>query len=99
MIVTLPRQHLFSFLDIGNLKFRFPKLHRWYYCKKYSREDYEYRYVSNPDGLTGDISAEKYWHEHFSRAKLEKLLNNCGFAVVDFGGAGFFCQVINTVNP
>ncbi|GAG01110.1 unnamed protein product, partial [marine sediment metagenome] len=70
LIVTVPGQHLFSFLDIGNLKFRFPRLHRWYYCRKHSREEYECRYVSNPDGLVGDISAKKHWHEHFSRAKL-----------------------------
>ena len=97
LVVTVPGRHLFSFLDIGNLKFRFPRLHRWYYCLKHSREEYEYRYVSNPDGLIGDVSAKRRWHEHFSRPKLQKLLTGAGFNVIDFDGTGFFSRVIGNV--
>jgi len=97
LIVTVPGQHLFSFLDMGNFKFRFPRLHRWYYCLRHSREEYEYRYVSNPDGLTGDISAKKHWHEHFGRNKLSKLLIEAGFRVIDFDGAGLFARLIGNV--
>ena len=98
LVVTVPGQHLFSFLDIGNLKFRFPRLHRWYYCRKHSKAEYEYRYVSNPDGLVGDISIHKRWHEHFSRIKLKKLLDSCGFTVIEFDGTGLFSRVINNVS-
>jgi SAM-dependent methyltransferase len=94
LIVTVPGQHLFSFLDMGNFKFRFPRLHRWYYCLKHSPEEYEYRYVSNPDGLIGDISAKRRWHEHFSRPKLQRLLMGAGFDIIDFDGTGFFSRVI-----
>jgi ubiquinone/menaquinone biosynthesis C-methylase UbiE len=94
LVVTVPGRHLFSFLDIGNYKFRFPRLHRWYYCLGHLREDYEYRYVSNPDGLIGDISAKKRWHEHFGRKKLRNLLADAGFSVVDFDGTGFFARAI-----
>jgi SAM-dependent methyltransferase len=97
LVVTVPGQHLFSFLDIGNLKFRFPGLHRWYYCRKHSEAEYEYRYISNPDGLAGDVSAKKSWHEHFSRTKLDKLLGDGGFAVVESDGAGLFTRVIKIV--
>ena len=97
LVVTVPGQHLFSFLDMGNLKFRFPQLHRWYYCRKHSEAEYEYRYVSNPDGLIGDISAQKRWHEHFSRAKLEKLLNSCGCTVLEFDGTGLISRVIKNI--
>jgi len=97
LIVTVPGKHLFSFLDTGNLKFRFPRLHRWYYCRRHSEAEYERRYVSNPDGLVGDISAEKRWHEHFSRAKLKTLLKSSGFDVVALDGAGFFSRVIRNV--
>jgi hypothetical protein len=85
---------VFSFLDLGNLKFRFPNLHRRYYCRRHSRQEYEQRYVSNTDGLVGDISATKRWHEHFSRRQLEGLLQRNGFAVVRFDGAGFFVRVL-----
>jgi SAM-dependent methyltransferase len=98
LVITVPGQYIFSFLDTGNLKFRFPRLHRWYYCRRHSEAQYEYRYVSNPDGLIGDISERKCWHEHFTRAKLEKLLNRSGFGVVAFDGAGFFIRVIKNVS-
>ncbi len=97
LVVTVPGRHLFSFLDMGNFKFRFPRLHRWYYCLKHSREEYEYRYVSNPDGLIGDVSARRRWHEDFSRPKLQKLLAEAGFSVIDFDGAGFFSRVVGNV--
>ncbi|MHC4109864.1 MAG: class I SAM-dependent methyltransferase [Planctomycetota bacterium] len=97
LVVTVPGRHLFSFLDMGNFKFRFPRLHRWYYCLKHSREEYEYRYVSNPDGLIGDVSAKRRWHEHFSRPRLQKLLTETGFNVIDFDGTGFFGRVIGNV--
>jgi hypothetical protein len=53
--------------------------------------------VSNPDGLVGDISARKRWHQHFSPAQLETLLNRSGFTVIDFDGTGFFIRAIKSV--
>lgn len=98
LIVTVPGKHLFSLLDLGNFKFLFPKLHRWYYCLGHSRQEYEYRYVSNPDDLIGDISAKKRWHEHFSRPKLQEFLTQASFTVIDFDGTGFFSRVISNMN-
>lgn len=98
LVVTVPGWHLFSCLDAGNFKFRFPRLHRWYYCRTHSREEYEHRYVSNPEGLIGDISAKKHWHEHFSRGKLRKMLAQAGLTVIDFDGTGFFGRVIIFIN-
>ncbi len=92
LIVTVPGRHLFSFLDMGNFKFVFPRIHKWHYCRSHSRQEYEQRYVSNPDGLVGDVSARKRWHEHFSRKKLAGLLGRAGFAVESFDGAGFFLR-------
>ena len=98
LVITVPGKHLFSFLDRGNFKFRFPRLHRWYYCLGHSREEYEHRYVSNTNGLIGDISTRKRWHEHFGRGKMRKLLAEAGFSVIDFDGTGFFSRAISFVN-
>lgn len=94
LIVTVPGRYVLSFLDLGNAKFRFPRLHRWCYCRKHSLQEYEQRYAANPDGLIGDVSARKRWHEHFSRNKLESLLKRNGFSVVEFDGAGFFLRLL-----
>jgi len=92
LIVTVPQRCIFSFLDIGNLKFRFPRLHRWYYQRHYSPEQYRQRYEAHPDGLIGDISARKRCHEHFSRADLERLLVRAGFQPVTFDGSALFLR-------
>ena len=94
LIVTVPGRHLFSGLDMGNLKFRFPRLHRWYYCRTHSRQAYERRYGANPDGLIGDVSAAKRWHEHFSLKQLADLLAAGGFETETVDGAGFFTRVL-----
>ncbi len=98
LVVTVPGQHLFSFLDKGNFKFCFPRLHKWYYCMGHSEQEYTYRYVSNPDGLIGDISAKKRWHEQFRRQQLRRMLGTAGFEVVGFDGTGFFQRAITSVN-
>lgn len=97
LVLSTAGKCVFSFLDMGNFKFRFPTLHRWYYCWRHSREEYEYAYVSNPDGLVGDISAKKRWHEHFSRTGMSQLLEKTGFEVLEFDGAKLFERPIRMV--
>jgi SAM-dependent methyltransferase len=92
LVVTVPRRHAWSFLDLGNLKFRFPRLHRAAYVATHSRAAYERRYTRHPDGLVGDVSGEKRWHEHFSRPGLEALLARGGLAAVTWDGAGLFAR-------
>ena len=94
-VITAPQQHVFSFLDTGNFKFRFKRLHRWWYTRKHGASMYHYKYVENPFGLVGDVMASKAWHEHFSRARLEALLREHGFDVVDVDGAGLFYRTLD----
>jgi SAM-dependent methyltransferase len=91
LIVTVPGRYALAFCDTGNLKFRFPRLHRWLYSLVRSRAAYERRYGSNPDGLVGDVSARKRWHQHFSRDELAALLGRAGFEIRECDGSGFFC--------
>lgn len=97
LIVTVPRRHVFSFLDMGNMKFRFPRLHKWWYCRKHSLEEYRRRYEANTDGLVGDVSAAKGWHEHFSPNVLASLLMECGFEPVVFAGSGLFHRPLRVI--
>lgn len=97
LILSVPGQHTFSFMDLGNLKFRFPRLHSWYYTRKHSVEDYERRYVEGENGLIGDIEVEKRWHEHFRLEQLESLLADNGFKVMESDGFGFFMRPIHNL--
>ena len=92
LVVTVPKRHAFSFLDLGNFKFAFPEAHRVYYSLRYSPEAYRSRYIECPNGLIGDIEIEKSWHEHFSQDELRALLQRCGFRVLSFDGSGLFMR-------
>ncbi len=94
ILFAVPGKHVFSFLDMGNWKFVFPKAHRWFYTLTHSEADYVARYTANKDGLIGDIEAEKSWHQHFSHAELAALLGRHGLAVVDRDGFGLFNRVL-----
>jgi len=94
LIVTVPREHVYSFMDLGNLKFMFPRLHRMVYVLTHSRASYDHRYARNPDGLVGDVSAEKRWHEHFSRRRLGLLLRRAGLQAVDWDGSALLLRPV-----
>jgi ubiquinone/menaquinone biosynthesis C-methylase UbiE len=93
LIVTVPRKHVFSLLDLKNLSFTFPRISKRFLCLIYTKEKYFEWFVKNPDGLVGDVEKEKSWHDHFSPQTLENLLKRHGFGVVAMDGSGLFQRV------
>jgi ubiquinone/menaquinone biosynthesis C-methylase UbiE len=93
LIVTVPKKHIFSFLDLKNLGFTFPTLSKCFLCLKYSRQNYNNWYANNPNGLIGDVEKEKSWHQHFTDKLLETLLEGNGFEVEIFDGSCLFQRV------
>jgi len=98
LIVCVPGKYIFSCLDIGNFKFRFPKLHKWVYSIMHSPEQYQDRYVQCKNGLFGDIEVEKMWHQHFLRKDISELLSQENFTVLQYDGAGFFNRILLLIN-
>jgi SAM-dependent methyltransferase len=94
LVVAVPGRHLFSFLDMGNYKFVFPRVHRWFYVRRHGKQKYNERYVECRNGLIGDIEVEKRWHQHFSHQELAQLLQSCGFEVTSYDGMGFFNRLL-----
>ncbi len=97
IVIAVPGQHVFSALDMGNWKFRFPALHRVVYTMLHSREDYHRRYVECRNGLFGDIEVEKMWHEHFSIESMGRLLATAGLKIADVDGQGLFQRILINV--
>lgn len=93
LLISAPRRHIFSFLDLANFKFVFPRLHRWYYSLTRSSEDYRQRYAANPNGLVGDVEREKLWHQHFRDDEMCHLIERNGFRIEELDGAGLFSHV------
>jgi SAM-dependent methyltransferase len=89
-IVTVPGKHVFSFLDMGNFKFLFPRLHCLYITLAHSRQYYARKYQDG--ALVGDVERDKGWHQHFRPAELAELLANGGFRPVDLDGSGLFSR-------
>ena len=98
LIVSVPKQHVFSFLDLGNLKYVTPRLHRAYYTLRYSADAYRYRYEENPYGLVGTVEKEKGWHEHFREGTMRDLLRRNGFEVLEADGSGLFSSVFDALS-
>jgi ubiquinone/menaquinone biosynthesis C-methylase UbiE/UDP-N-acetylglucosamine transferase subunit ALG13 len=90
LVVSVPARHAFSFLDPDNAKFRFPRLHRWFYISRFDRERYERRFVDLSDGLRGDLSVERDLHQNYSASTLIDLLHRNGFAIERRDGANLF---------
>lgn len=95
LIVAVPGKHIFSFLDMGNWKFIFPKMHKFFTRFFMSETDYQYKYVKNEYGCIGDIEVEKSWHEHFNHSTMRFLLERSGtFEIFDWDGAGLFYRIL-----
>jgi SAM-dependent methyltransferase len=90
LVVTVPQRHVFSFLDPDNAKFRFPRLHRLVYTKRFGREVYADRFEDLSNGLCGDMSAGKDEHTNYSRKELLRLLRSNGFEPMRVDGANLF---------
>lgn len=75
LILTTPHKHWLSGLDVGNLKFRFPRLHAFFRVRMggMSPEAFGRRY-GGENGLIGDISVQvEPWHRHYSLDQLRRL--------------------------
>ena len=96
-VVAVPGKHFFSFMDMGNWKFVFPRTHKFFVTTWKGKEYYRNRYAANKDGLIGDIEAEKAWHQHFSKKELQTLLGNYSFETIAVDGFGFFWRVLRNI--
>lgn len=96
-LIAVPGKHLFSFLDMGNWKFIFPRAHKLIYSLYHGSDLYKKRYIDNQFGLIGDIEIEKSWHQHFSKKELLKILETNGFIDIKIDGFGFFHRLFMNI--
>jgi SAM-dependent methyltransferase len=94
LVVTVPKQHVLSFLDTGNIKFRTPRLHHLAYRVAGRDHIYRERFVQMTGGLFGDMEPGKNWHQHFTVEQLTSLIERNRFRVEEFDGAGLFHRAL-----
>ncbi len=90
LLVTVPHRHVFSMLDPDNAKYRFPRLHKFVYVRRFGSAAYERRFQDVSDGLFGDVSVERGWHTNYRASDLLGLLRETGFEPVLVEGANLF---------
>ena len=90
LVVTVPRRHVFSFLDPDNAKFRLPRLHRWVYSRRFGAGVYRERFEDLSNGLRGDMSVGRDRHTNYRTADLLRLLRENGFEPAVVTGANLF---------
>lgn len=90
LVVTVPRLHVFSFLDPDNAKFRLPRLHRWVYSRRFGAEVYRERFEDLSNDLRGDMSVGRDRHTNYRTADLLRLLREHGFEPAVVTGANLF---------
>jgi 2-polyprenyl-3-methyl-5-hydroxy-6-metoxy-1,4-benzoquinol methylase len=90
LVVSVPRRHVFSWLDPDNVKYRWPRLHRKVYEKRFGAAAYERRFVDTSDGFVGDIAVGRGEHTNYRTDDLLALLRQAGFEIEQVAGANLF---------
>lgn len=78
LLLTTPHRGLLTFLDPGNYKFLFPRLHRFVHLKILRQPGYyQDRFERSAElGMVGDITAEqnrKPWHRHYQPGQIAAM--------------------------
>lgn len=75
LYLASPYKGMFAWADTANLRYRFPKIHKWFLELIHSKEEYERRFVNKDGiGLYGDCTASRTWHHHYTEKEVNKLL-------------------------
>jgi SAM-dependent methyltransferase len=90
LVLTVPARHVFSWLDPDNVKFRFPRLHRAVYSRRFGVDIYRERFEDIGNGLVGDSSLDKGEHTNYRRDWLADRLQAHDFEIIRESGANLF---------
>lgn len=97
LLLSAPGRHFLSFMDLGNWKFHFPRLHRFFVERVKGPDHYREKFIECRNGLFGDIEVGKNEHQHFTRAELAALIEKNGFGVESVDGYGFFYRFLHNI--
>jgi SAM-dependent methyltransferase/UDP-N-acetylglucosamine transferase subunit ALG13 len=92
LVLTVPARHVFSWLDPDNVKFRFPRVHRAVYSRRFGADVYRERFADTGNGLFGDISLGNGEHTNYRRDWLVGRLRVHAFEITRESGANLFWQ-------
>lgn len=97
IIIHVPHRGLLAPLDAGNLKFRFPGLHRFLYSFIFGKEKYRQEFLDKKKiKMFGDFPLYRgMWHRHFGQKELENWLLKSGLYPQKIIRFSFFLPLFN----
>jgi SAM-dependent methyltransferase len=93
LVVEVPAKGPFRALDIGNIKYNFPRLHRWFYHYVARQPDYYEQNFSSSAAMFGQFSRDATEHRHYSVDQLKKLTEP-DFRLERYELVSFFFELI-----
>lgn len=89
-LLASPYYGLFTWADTANLRFRFPKIHKYFFKLFLGENLYQKRFVNKiKEGLYGDCSISRHWHKHYRETEIKQLLQD-KFEVLSFSKYSLF---------
>lgn len=96
LILSVPNKGLLSFLDKGNLKFRFPRLHKFFYVLLYGKKNYSVMFDTRGD-LYGDVTMrDGAYHKHYTLSDINSFLTPY-FTITDVYYYSLFADILSYV--
>jgi SAM-dependent methyltransferase/UDP-N-acetylglucosamine transferase subunit ALG13 len=94
LVMSVPAQHVFSFLDPDNAKFRFPRLHRAVYQTRFGRDTYRERFEDASNGLRGDLAWSRPQHTNYPAEAIVSLVMRHGLVPRTRDGANLLWRFV-----
>jgi SAM-dependent methyltransferase len=93
LVIEVPSKGPFRAFDVGNLKFNFPKLHKWYYHYVARQPEYYEATFGDQSETYGQFSREATEHKHYSLKDLLAITEPL-FSLEDSCRFGLFWEFI-----
>lgn len=93
VVIDVPSKGPFRWMDVGNIKYNFPRLHRWFYLHVVRDPNHYRRHFSGDAKMFGQFSKEAEEHKHYGNKDIKDLLGS-RFKVVDQFNYGLFYELI-----
>ena len=96
LLLSTPHKGITEIFDPGNVKFRFPGLHKLLFERIFKQKGYKKKYLGK--GMVGDISRQDInWHRHYSSKDLKKLLSK-NFIIKEIRYYGLFFPLLSMLD-
>lgn len=96
IVIDVPSKGPFRWMDVGNIKYNFPRLHKWFYLRVVRDPDYYHRHFSGEAKMFGQFSKEATQHKHYGKKEIDELLGS-RFNRIDQFKYGLFYELIQFI--